>query len=234
MQPKETGLYDVRFTPSDPVNFLPATAQVHIQVGATPAPTHTVRVKTEGAGSVILRSGDLTYPAFGPFYDGMNLTLQAITSEGNRFKGFEIKGVTYATNPYELEVKVLSLPSWPPVVITYAQPSGGTLTVTDEKDGTSIRSGSSIPGGTEIHITALPNSSYKLSRLKIGDTDYTAQAIEGKGTIVRAMSVSRLIAATFTRITPPDPDPTPTPDPNPSEPGNPDPASRSTPSPRAS
>lgn len=404
----ESGYRKVRFTPSDPVNFLPATAQVHIQVGATPAPTHTVRVKTEGTGSVILRSGDLTYPASGPFYNGMNLTLQAVTSEGNRFKGYQIKGVTYITNPYELEVKedlevtalfgslqdpeepanltvtvtppaqaiydgraklvavssvpaligwqvtyldaenkpvipvnagtyqvevtrpadaiwqafrrsstltigkatpaivtppavgellkgallddadltggvaeaplygfvpgsfrwqepetkvesegqhtilftpsdtrnfysvtdqvevkVLSLPSWPPVVITYAQPSGGTLTVTDEKDGTSIRSGSSIPGGTEIHITALPYSSYKLSRLKIGNTDYTAQAIEGKGTIVRAMSVSRLIAATFTRITPPDPgtdpgpdpDPTPTPDPdpNPGEPGNPDP-----------
>ena len=74
-----------------------------------------------------------------------------------------------------------------PVRITYTQPSGGTLTVTCEADGKPLPSGTLVVAGTEIRIQAVAVDYFALESLCIGTADFTADAINGNGTVVHAM-----------------------------------------------
>lgn len=387
-----SGYQGVRFTPADPDNYREATAQVHIQVGAAPAPAYRITALTEGEGTVAFYNGDLACEPAEPFYEGMSLSLRAVPASGFRFEGFRVDGVLYDLNPYNLTVtkdqtvtacfqqkadpatpsavtvtltplasltydgraKLVGVSSVPalngwqveyrnekdeavipvdagtyrvlvsreedeewlafektstftvskavpvvtelpvagglpagapladseltggmaavaglgmipgvfewddpemimeaekertvrfvpsdkvnlftvttqvtvplidppaPVCITYTQPSGGTLTVTCEADGKPLPSGTLVVAGTEIRIQAVAVDYFALESLCIGTADFTADAINGNGTVVHAMYSSREISASFIRTSyPPDPD---IPD-NPDDPDNPD------------
>lgn len=126
----------------------------------------------------------------------------------------------------EAVVKVLAAPPVPlPIRITYGSPSGGSLTVKNESDGSVLPSGSLLPAGTRIRIEVKAYLYFKLGSLLVGTADYTVDAINGQGTVIRAMQSPTHITATFVRTSyPPDPeDPDPEDPDNPDNPDNPDP-----------
>lgn len=121
----------------------------------------------------------------------------------------------------ETEVQVLD--AQPPVQVTYSQASGGTLSVVRADDSTPLPSGSLIPFGTEISIRVTAASSYKLKSLFIGAADYTVDALNGDGLVIRPMYTSQPISVAFVRTSTPNPGPDPDPSPNPDPTPDPDP-----------
>lgn len=125
--------------------------------------------------------------------------------------------------PIMTNVDVKTLPTPQPVVLTYGQSAGGTLTVRSDDNGELLASGSIVTSGTKIRIEAKANTYFRFEKLSIGGTDYTVEALANQGVVVREMYTSARIEALFVRTSyppGPDPDPEPNPDPDP-EPGNP-------------
>ena len=115
-----------------------------------------------------------------------------------------------------IEVKTVATPL--PVVITYNRPSGGTLTVNLDSDGSALPSGSLVASGTKVRIETKADSYFRFEKLLIGGADYTVDGLDNQGVVVRDMYTSSLIEARFIRTSyPPDPD-----DPDPDTPDIPD------------
>ncbi len=125
--------------------------------------------------------------------------------------------------PIMTNVDVKTLPTPQPVVLTYGQSAGGTLTVRSDDNGELLASGSIVTSGTKIRIETKANTYFRFEKLSIGGADYTVEALANQGVVVREMYTSARIEALFVRTSyppGPDPDPEPNPDPDP-EPGNP-------------
>lgn len=94
----------------------------------------------------------------------------------------------------EAVVKVLAAPPVPlPIRITYGSPSGGSLTVKKESDGSVLPSGSLLPAGTRIRIEVKAYSYFKLGSLLNGNsvgavTEYRLRDIQGDATIEAVFS----------------------------------------------
>ena len=106
-----------------------------------------------------------------------------------------------------------------PVVLTYSRPSGGTLEVKQADDGRVLPSGSLVESGTKVRIETKADPYFRFEKLLIGGADYTVDALDNQGVVVRDMYISASIEARFIRTSyPPDPD-----DPDdPVEPDDPD------------
>lgn len=121
--------------------------------------------------------------------------------------------------PVVVNIEVKTLPTPQPVVITYEQPTGGTLIIKSDDDGKTIASGSIVTSGTKVRIETKANEYFRFEKLLIGKADYTVDALGNQGVVVREIYTSANIEARFVRTSyPPDPD---DPD-NPDEPDIPD------------
>ncbi|MBE7064702.1 MAG: hypothetical protein E7384_02665, partial [Ruminococcaceae bacterium] len=78
--------------------------------------------------------------------------------------------------------------------VTYSQPTGGTITVTNNSSGASISSGSYVDTGTVIKVTATPSTGYNLSTLKAGSTSLSSGD-------TYTVSAATTVSATFAKKT---------------------------------
>ena len=125
------------------------------------APTkHTVTVKTDGNG--IAFASPLMAVA------GTEITLTAMPKEGYHFKEWQVisGGVAIENNKFlmpdtNVEVKAFFKEGAPPAPTKY------TVTVTTEGGGTASASPAKIAAGTEITLTATPNTGYHFKEWQV-------------------------------------------------------------------
>ena len=125
------------------------------------APTkHTVTVKTDGNG--IAFASPLLAVA------GTEITLTAMPKEGYHFKEWQVVsgGVVIENNKFlmpdtNVEVKAFFKEGAPPAPTKY------TVTVTTEGGGTASASPAKIAAGTEITLTATPNTGYHFKEWQV-------------------------------------------------------------------
>ena len=125
------------------------------------APTkHTVTVKTDGNG--IAFASPLLAVA------GTEITLTAMPKEGYHFKEWQVisGGVVIENNKFlmpdsNVEVKAVFEKDAPPAPTKY------TVTVTTEGGGTASASPAKIAAGTEITLTATPNTGYHFKEWQV-------------------------------------------------------------------
>ena len=125
------------------------------------APTkHTVTVKTDGNG--IAFASPLLAVA------GTEITLTAMPKEGYHFKEWQVisGGVAIENNKFlmpdtNVEVKAFFKEGAPPAPTKY------TVTVTTEGGGTASASPAKIAAGTEITLTATPNTGYHFKEWQV-------------------------------------------------------------------
>lgn len=99
-----SGYRDVVFTPDDRRNYNTASGKVYLQVVGKPGMNRRITLTAEEGGEAAFYNGDMPCPDGTIFYDGMALTLKAEASAGYCFKGFDINGTLYSSNPYTLTV----------------------------------------------------------------------------------------------------------------------------------
>ena len=128
---------------------------------APPAPTeHTITVKTDGNGTASASHAKAVA--------GTEITLTATPNKGYHFKEWQvmsgnvtIKGDKFTMPDSDVEVKAIFEKDAPPVPTEY------TITVTSGGNGTASASHAKAVAGTEITLTATPNTGYHFKEWQV-------------------------------------------------------------------
>ena len=136
--------------------------------------------KTPGDDTKIRENGDVTFtvaPVLGKELTALTIgDVNCLTepTTGN------VTAVKNDNGSYTITVKNVTAPLNPtitagdkPYTITIMQPVGGTLTVVKKADGRPVTTGESITFGTELTVTAVPNSDFVMGTLTVGGAAFT-------------------------------------------------------------
>lgn len=136
--------------------------------------------KTPGDDTKIRKNGDVTFtvaPVLGKELTALTIgDVNCLTepTTGN------VTAVKNDNGSYTITVKNVTAPLNPtitagdkPYTITIMQPIGGTLTVVKKADGRPVTTGESITFGTELTVTAVPNSDFVMGTLTVGGAAFT-------------------------------------------------------------
>ena len=134
--------------------------ELSITITNAPAAEHTVTVTTAGGGTASASSTSATA--------GTEITLTAMPKEGYHFKEWQVisGGVAIENNKFlmpdtNVEVKAFFEEGAPPAPTKY------TVTVTTEGGGTASASPAKTAAGTEITLTATPNTGYHFKEWQV-------------------------------------------------------------------
>ncbi|WP_299363548.1 InlB B-repeat-containing protein [uncultured Parabacteroides sp.] len=167
-----TGAYSITFSPDDYANYVTKDTVINLTV----IPVYQVFVSQPENGSISATgmSGDNRYAK------GQTLSLKAIPASNYQFVKWSNDVKTDATT-WEVNgngtISAVFAPITRKVMIEAGE--GGSLSIT--ADGKPVASGSSLIQGSELNITATPNSGYSLGGLTLNNAAFSsAKYILGK------------------------------------------------------
>lgn len=138
----------------------------------------TIRSFGTGTGSVTINGQ--TYPdgTYNLEADTI-LDIQVTAEEGSRLETLQITGGNQEDTTWRLSsaMTISAVFQRTHCVVTYNNPANGTLTVLDGQ-GQMVQSGDSVPVGTTLIISAVPDAHYKLETLTVGGTAYTSGGVD--------------------------------------------------------
>ena len=225
--PVNAGTYEVVISREEDETWLAYTKTMSMTISkATPVinkkPVAPVLAKGAFLEDAALEGGWVKVDGFGVVTGAFtwDIPRTQVTDDGSypvRFTPADTDNIFVVKD--NVDVKTITTPTPLPVVITYNRPTGGTLEVKQDADGSALLSGSLIESGTKVRIEAKADPYFRFEKLLIGGADYTMDALDNQGVVVRDMYTSSLIEVRFIRTSyPPDPD-----DPDdPVEPDDPD------------
>ncbi|MBE7065688.1 MAG: hypothetical protein E7384_07765, partial [Ruminococcaceae bacterium] len=171
--------------------------------------TMTITNPTGGTITVTDASGNAVTTGTAVAYKSV-LTVTLTPSSGYRVKTITVNGTSKKTNStissaavtysYTVGAAAFTLSGTCGKIykVSFSQPTGGTIAVTNNSTGATISSGSYVDTGTVIKVTATPSTGYNLSTLKAGSTTLSSG---GTYTVSAATTVSATFAKKTYKIT---------------------------------
>lgn len=144
------------------------------------ASEYPVTIQSFGTGSGSVTINGQTYPdgTYELEADSI-LDIQVTAEDGSRLETLQITGGDQEDTTWRLSsaMTICAVFQKTQCVVTYNAPVHGTLTVLDGQ-GQTVQSGDSVPVGTTLIISAVPDAHYKLETLTVGGTAYTSGGVD--------------------------------------------------------
>ena len=150
-------------------------------------------LKVKKANSTVVNSGDNVQ-------ENTVLTVEATPSSGYTLKNIKVNGVVLTSNTFNITSNsIITAEFTNDRLITISSIGNGTVSIVNSATNVTINDGDWIPNDTEVKITAVPETNYKIVNATLAGVDILSQLEAGE--YITKITQNSLLNITFSKVT---------------------------------